>query len=146
MSTINLNQLDPQQLMQVKQSTQQELMHLQSSYDALVMAQKKYKDCILSVESIDMNKEDENIMVPLTSSLYVPGKIKKDNFKIDIGTGYFIEKDVDQSKEFFNKRITKLNGDSEKLKELITEKVQIMQKIDVIVREKLTAAAAAEQK
>lgn len=121
-------------------------MHLQSSYDALVMAQSKYKDCILSVESIDRNTEEESIMIPLTSSLYVPGKIRKDNFKIDIGTGYFVEKDVDQSKTFFNKRITKLNSDSDKLKELITEKVQIMQSIDSIVREKLTAAAAKEQK
>lgn len=146
MSTINLTQLDPQQLMQVKQSTQQELLHLQSSYDALVMAQTKYKDCIQSVDAIDAAPENDSVMVPLTSSLYVPGKIRKDNFKIDIGTGYFVEKDVAQSKEFFNKRIVKLTEDSAKLRELITEKLQIMQSIDAIVREKLSAAAAADKK
>lgn len=139
---INLQQLDPQQLMEFKKATQQELQHLQGSYEALAMAQAKYKDCIQSVESIEQCEDQSSVMVPLTSSLYVPGKIKKESFKIDIGTGYFIEKGSTESKEFFNKRINKLTEDSQKLKELVNEKLLTMQKIDSIVRQKLTAAQA----
>lgn len=36
---------------------------------------------------------DKKVLIPLTSSLYVPGKIKDtDNVIVDIGTGYFVEK------------------------------------------------------
>lgn len=36
---------------------------------------------------------DGSILVPLTNSLYVPGRIKdKGNVIIDVGTGYFVKK------------------------------------------------------
>lgn len=36
---------------------------------------------------------DKKVLIPLTSSLYVPGKIKDtENVIVDIGTGYFVEK------------------------------------------------------
>lgn len=150
--SVNLASLGPQQLMAFKQNTQQELMHLQSSYDALLLAQSKYKDCINSVNLIEENKNmdnkddnDNEMFIPLTSSLYVRGQNKVDKFKIDIGTGYFVEKSKEESVTFFKKRIDKLNGDAIKLKSLITEKVSLMQTIDAIVREKIIASQKASQ-
>lgn len=36
---------------------------------------------------------DKKVLIPLTSSLYVPGRIKDtENVLVDIGTGYFVEK------------------------------------------------------
>lgn len=36
---------------------------------------------------------DKRVLIPLTSSLYVPGRIKDtENVLVDIGTGYFVEK------------------------------------------------------
>jgi prefoldin alpha subunit len=143
--SVNLASLEPQQLVAFKQSTQQELVHLQSSYDALVIAQNKYKDCINSVNMIEENKDsndDKEMLIPLTSSLYVRGFNSIDKFKIDVGTGYFVEKDNTESIAFFKKRIDKLTGDSAKLKGLITEKVSLLQSIDSIIREKVIAANA----
>ncbi|TID15838.1 hypothetical protein CANINC_004368 [Pichia inconspicua] len=135
--------------MAFKQNTQQELIHLQSSYDALLLAQSKYKDCINSVNLIEDNREsestDKEMFIPLTSSLYVRGKNQVENFKIDIGTGYFVEKNQEESISFFKKRIDKLNGDAVKLKALITEKVSLMQTIDAIIREKIIASQRAQQ-
>lgn len=146
--SVNLASLEPQQLMAFKQNTQQELMHLQSSYDALLMAQRKYKDCIHSVNLIEGNKNSENtdkeMFIPLTSSLYMHGKNQVDKFKIDIGTGYFVEKTKEESVAFFKKRIEKLSGDALKLKTLIAEKVSLMQSIDSVVREKIIASQKAQ--
>lgn len=142
--SVNLSNLEPQQLMAFKQSTQQELMHLQSSYDALILAQNKYKDCINSVKMIENNNnksEDKEMFIPLTSSLYIRGNNKVDNFKIDIGTGYFVEKDKAESILFFNKRIDKLTGDSIKLKQLISDKLSLLQSIDGVIREKVSSHA-----
>lgn len=147
--SVNLASLEPQQLMAFKQSTQQELIHLQSSYDALIVAQNKYKDCINSVKMIEQNgrdgsKVEKDMLIPLTSSLYVQGHNRVGNFKIDIGTGYFVEKDASEAGIFFNKRIEKLNGDAVKLKELVADKLSLMQSIDGVIRTKMAAAKPQE--
>jgi prefoldin alpha subunit len=37
--------------------------------------------------------QDKTILVPLTNSLYVPGKLcDPDHVIVDIGTGYFVQK------------------------------------------------------
>lgn len=36
---------------------------------------------------------DKTVLVPLTSSLYVPGKLRDvENVIIDVGTGYYVQK------------------------------------------------------
>lgn len=142
--SVDLNTLQPQQLMAVKQTTQQELAHLQSSYDALNVARKKYKDCISSVNNIVKSGEQE-MLVPLTSSLYVRGTNAVDKFKIDIGTGYFVEKDDKDATSFFDKRINKLSSDSGKLQALIEEKLQLLNKINGVIREKIALAQQQQQ-
>lgn len=129
--------------MAFKQNAQQELLHLQSSYEALLVAKNKYHDCINSVKMIEQNQGSGpggEMLIPLTSSLYVRGENKVDKFKIDIGTGYFVEKDTTEAVAFFKKRIDKLTGDSVKLKALITEKASLLQSIDTVIREKIAAA------
>lgn len=152
--SVSLDKLEPQQLMAFKQTTQQELMHLQSSYDALLLAQSKYKDCISSVNMIEKNKngtsngienEKKDMLIPLTSSLYVHGANIVDKFKIDIGTGYFVEKDGKESVAFFTKRIEKLTSDSLKLKQLITDKLSLLQGIDTVIRSKIAQSQSQSQ-
>ena len=45
-------------------------------------------------------------MVPMTSSLYVPGKLKEtDTLLIDVGTGYFVEKTRKEAIDYFQRKI-----------------------------------------
>jgi hypothetical protein len=46
------------------------------------------------VDKASAKENDEKpILVPLTSSLYVPGKMADiDTYMVDVGTGYFVEK------------------------------------------------------
>jgi hypothetical protein len=40
---------------------------------------------------------EKKILIPLTSSLYVPGRIKDtENVLVDVGTGYFVDKVLPQ--------------------------------------------------
>lgn len=51
---------------------------------------------------LDVQHTDKKILIPLTSSLYVPGRIKDtDNVLVDVGTGYFVEK----VRAFFQKTV-----------------------------------------
>lgn len=144
--SVNLASLEPQQLVAFKQSTQQELVHLQSSYDALVLAQNKYRDCISSVRLIEQQQQQQHkdnaageMLIPLTSSLYVMGHNRVGKFKIDVGTGYFVEKDGPEAIAFFTKRVDKLSGDALKLRGLVADKMGLLQSIDSVLREKIAS-------
>jgi len=86
-----------------------------------------------------VSKSPENdILTPLTSSLYVPGKIvDNDKFLVDVGTGYYVEKNVEDAKEFYKLRIDKLNQDSEQLTQMIQEKINIMKSVDNVLKQKI---------
>ena len=88
----------------------QELQHLTSSFQQLKSAQAKFKACLANVEEVKpANKgtllistektrkcsycADKTILVPLTNSLYVPGKLSDSEYVIvDVGTGYYVRK------------------------------------------------------
>jgi prefoldin alpha subunit len=71
----------------------QEIDHLTSSYASLKSAQAKYKSCMTDVEGMNVETRGKRILVPLTSSLYVPGRITDpEHMVVDIGTGYYVKK------------------------------------------------------
>ena len=50
-----------------------------------------------------------SILVPLTPSLYVPGKLSSpDTVLIDVGTGFYIEKDPDAAQVFSKKKVEEI--------------------------------------
>ncbi|KAF9918755.1 subunit of tubulin prefoldin [Lobosporangium transversale] len=90
---IELQDLDLNQLVEVKKQLEDELSHLTSSFGQLKQAQNRFADCIDSCKSINDANKDKAILVPLTSSLYVPGKLANvEKVIVDIGTGYYVEK------------------------------------------------------
>ncbi|POW03287.1 hypothetical protein PSTT_11213 [Puccinia striiformis] len=71
---LNVQDLDASQLASVKEQLDQELIHLTNSFAQLQGAIAKFNT---GIESIDViQKKQEPILVPLTASLYVPGKLK----------------------------------------------------------------------
>ena len=70
------------------------------SLNQLKLAQQKFKICQSSLDDIQASSRkasegsENSILIPLTSSVYVPGKLSTptDKVLIDIGTGYFVEK------------------------------------------------------
>ena len=45
------------------------------------------------------------IMVPLTTSMYVPGKLKnKKSVTVELGSGYFVKKNTDEAKKFLTRK------------------------------------------
>ena len=89
--------------------TVQELSHLTNSFTQLKQAQSKFRACVDNVAEVKpANKgaldclsysiwsdilSDKVILVPLTNSLYVPGKLcDLDNVIVDVGTGYYVKK------------------------------------------------------
>lgn len=72
---------------------EQELQHLTASYGQLKAAQARFRTCIEAIDTVQPESNTKEILVPLTSSLYVPGKLA-DTKKVlvDVGTGYYVER------------------------------------------------------
>ena len=66
---------------------------LSTSIAQLKVVQTKYveaKDCL---NVLKKNNEGKELLAPLTSSMYVPGKLHDvEHVLIDVGTGYYVEK------------------------------------------------------
>ena len=54
-------------------------------------------------------KEGTVVLVPLTGSMYVPGVIKEtEKVLVDVGTGYYVEKDVKAANDYFSRKVSVL--------------------------------------
>lgn len=142
---VDLNQLQPQQLVEFRKSIDQEINHFTQSLQALQTAQSKLKDCISSVDSMEKSTT-EDLLVPLTSSLYLPGKITtKDQYLVDIGTGYFVEKLALDAKKVYEAKINKLTEDSTKLRSILVQKNEILNNVNLVLRNKMIEYEKQEQ-
>jgi len=92
-TTVNVADLDIAQLADVKRQLDQELEHLTSSFAQLKQAQAKFSACAENVTQIAPPNANNTILVPLTTSLYVPGNLSDpEHVIVDVGTGYFVQK------------------------------------------------------
>ncbi|KAJ7317687.1 hypothetical protein JRQ81_003849 [Phrynocephalus forsythii] len=145
---VNISELSLPQLEVLKNQLDQEVEFLSSSIAQLKVVQTKYveaKDC-LSV--LNKSNEGKELLVPLSSSMYVPGKLSNvDNVLIDVGTGYYVEKSVDDARDFFKRKIDFLTKQMEKIQPALQEKHAMKQAVIEMMSQKiqqLTAAGASQ--
>ncbi|XP_071190670.1 prefoldin subunit 5-like [Salvelinus alpinus] len=83
----------------------------------------KYVEAKDSLSVLNKNNAGKELLVPLTSSMYVPGTLNDvEHVLVDVGTGYYVEKNVDGTKEFFKRKIEFLTKQIEKVQPALQEK------------------------
>ncbi|BFF90511.1 probable prefoldin subunit 5 [Drosophila madeirensis] len=138
---IDLTKLSPDQLMQIKQDFEQEMGNIQESLSTLHGCKAKYAGSKEALETFQPDWENRQILVPLTSSMYVPGRVKDlNNFVIDIGTGYYIEKDLEGSKDYFKRRVEYVQEQIEKIEKIHLQKTRFLNSVVGVLEMKQAAA------
>ena len=67
--------------------------------------------------------EGREVMVPLTSSLYVPGVMEdNNNVLVEVGAGYFIEKTTTDASSYCDRKAKSLTDSMNKVGQLISQK------------------------
>ncbi|PWN93839.1 Prefoldin-domain-containing protein [Acaromyces ingoldii] len=121
--SVEVGDLNLAQLADVRRQLEAELQHLTASYGQLKAAQHRFRTCIEAVDSIDPSNEDKETLVPLTSSLYVPGKLSDLNKVIvDVGTGYYVEKSTEDAKQMYREKVEFVGKKLDQLQETILRK------------------------
>ncbi|KAJ1394615.1 Prefoldin [Ochromonadaceae sp. CCMP2298] len=88
-------QLSLEQLSGLKTQHENEIQELGRQMESLYGAKNRYNTAKSVLTDISSCPEGNTLMVPLNSSLYVPGKIADPTkVMVELGTGYFCEKEV----------------------------------------------------
>ncbi|EIM84967.1 Prefoldin-domain-containing protein [Stereum hirsutum FP-91666 SS1] len=140
---ISIADLDLNQLADVRRQLDEELTHLTNSFAQLKQAQAKFKGCIESVQEVKPTNKDKSILVPLTSSLYVPGKLcDLENVIVDVGTGYYVQKTRAQAVKHYESKVQYIESNLDTLQEAIQKKQDNMGYLVNVMQSKLQAQPA----
>ncbi|KAJ7487286.1 Prefoldin [Mycena galericulata] len=135
---ISVNDLDVSQLADVRRQLEEELNHLTNSFAQLKQAQAKFKACIENVAEIKPSNKGKTILVPLTNSLYVPGKLSDpEHVIVDVGTGYFVQKTREQALKHYSAKVEYIRTNLETLEETIGKKRENMGYLVNVMQSKL---------
>ncbi|KAL2019462.1 hypothetical protein VTK56DRAFT_9578 [Thermocarpiscus australiensis] len=142
--TVSLDSLSPQQLSAVKKQLDEEVEHLSTSFAQLAAAQAKFKECLRLVKTGSSSLDKEKpILVPLTNSLYVKGKLSgPDRVLVDVGTGFYIEKDTNSAAEFYEGKVKELATNMQGLEGIVQAKTNNLRVVEEVLRQKVLAAGS----
>ncbi|XP_055771702.1 prefoldin subunit 5 [Salvelinus fontinalis] len=135
---VNLTELSLPQLEGLKTQLEQETEFLTSSIGQLKVVQTKYVEAKDSLSVLNKNNAGKELLVPLTSSMYVPGTLNDvEHVLVDVGTGYYVEKNVNDTKEFFKRKIDFLTKQIEKIQPALQDKYGMKQAVIEVMNIKI---------
>ncbi|KAL4741386.1 Prefoldin [Aspergillus similis] len=147
---VNISSLSTPQLRALQTRLSTELEHLTSSHAKLRAAQSRFRDCVRSINDgvIGSTKKGtegkDEILVPLTSSLYVKGRLTdREKVLVDVGTGYYVEKTAAKAIEFYEQKVKELETNLTELEKLVQTKSSQQRLFEDALRQKLMSEGAA---
>ena len=137
-NAINLEALNVEQLNQLKVQLENELKQYANSYAGLRQANARFQESKTSLEALQTTKVGQDIYIPLTPSMYVPGQLSDvSKVLVDVGTGYYVEKSVPEASAFMERKMTFLQGNTTSLMDLMEGKRSDLQSVIAFMQQKL---------
>ncbi|KAF2746489.1 Prefoldin-domain-containing protein [Sporormia fimetaria CBS 119925] len=143
---IDLTQLPIPQLQELKTQLDRELEHLTTSFQSLRTAQTKFRDCLNSISlGVNTSALEKPLLVPLTSSLYVPGRLTdSEHVIVDVGTGFFVEKSTADATDFYERKVKDLGASLKDLESVINGKANNVRMVEEVIRVKVLSSQGQE--
>ena len=119
---VPLEKLTIDQLDYVGKQIEQEISNYSQYYSSLRIANNKFLDNKDYIKDL-RNYQDREILVPMTSSLYIPGKcsdVKK--LTIEIGGNFYVETTIDKADKFCDRKLESIKKNMDKIDEMIKNK------------------------
>ena len=117
---VDVTKVPPQQLLQLQRAYEAEIDALTSSNNQLTAAVRKFGDSSIVLGYLKEKAADKDIMVPLTSSLYVPGRME-DNQRVlvEVGASYYVEQSTEAAQKYCDRKIKQITESVNKLQEIL---------------------------
>lgn len=115
-----------------------------TSIQQLTGAKNKFQESGECIKRQTKEADNAPVLVPLTGSMYVPGTIlNKNKFLVDIGTGYYVEKDAEGATDFFNRKIAFVSAKIDEYIKLVQEKIFLRENLMEVIQVKQQQMIAA---
>nr|CDS29963.1 triosephosphate isomerase [Hymenolepis microstoma] len=142
---VDISTLPLPQIQEIAKQYEQKIQFLNASLQQFRMLQGKFassRDCL---KQFTAENKDKNTLIPLTSTLCVPGKlVNPSRVIVHIGTGYFAEMEAEDAKKHFNSRIEFIDKQIEKVAPVLAQKTQEHRAIMVVLEAKAKALMKAQ--
>ena len=113
---VDITRCSPQQLQDLAKALETELAQLTQSYNQLLVGVRKFQESKEVLAYLKEHGKGKEVMVPLTSSLYVPGVMEDtENVLVEVGASYFIEQNTVKAQEYCGRKLDLLQGNSKKI-------------------------------
>lgn len=144
--SIDLDSMSLDQLNQLKSSEESRLQAISTHYATLRASASKFQMAKTAVLSISPSHDGKDILIPLTESLYVPGKIREPSkVMVELGTGFYAEKSVKDAVAFLDRKTKLVDVNSDNIMEAITATKRNINSIDVAIQGKLIEIRARQE-
>ncbi|GAB4818935.1 hypothetical protein N2152v2_005981 [Parachlorella kessleri] len=123
MQRIPLDSLSAQELDSMRQQLEAEAQNLMQGLLALQQSAAKFAAAGQAVEYLHEQKQGQPVLVPLTESLYVSGSLETvDSVMLEVGTGYYVERDVEGGIDFCRRKVLTLKEKIEQVAQNIQQR------------------------
>ncbi|KAJ6774880.1 PREFOLDIN SUBUNIT 5 [Salix purpurea] len=122
-----MEKMSVEQLKALKEQIDLEVNLLQDSLNNIKTATGRLETTATSLHDLSLRPQGKKMLVPLTASLYVPGTLDDaDKVLVDIGTGYFVEKTMNEGKDYCERKINLLKSNFEQLIEVCFQSIFVL--------------------
>lgn len=144
--TIDLDTLSLEELNQLRQQEESRLQALTNKYGMLRQAAARLNQSVKAVSELKPHTDGKEVMVPLTESVYVPGKIREPNrLLVELGTGYFVEKSNKDTVGFLERKQKLVDLNSENITQAIQASRQNVDALNSAMNGKLLEIRARQE-
>ena len=135
---VNIGQLPLDQLNGLKTQHENEIRDLQGQLETLHGAKNRFITARRCVDEMKTTPVGTEILVPLNGSLYVPGTISSDDkVTVELGTGYFAEKNMDDAKTLIDRKMQLVQKSIESIEDIGNKKRKNLEQIMQVMQYKL---------
>jgi len=141
--------LDTKSIEELNNLKQQEEAHLEvvmSHFKTMRISAAKLLASKNALNTIKQSHEGSEIMIPLTESLYVPGKMKDiEKVTVELGTGFYVEKENQKAVDFLERKWKLVEENSKQIMKAINETKKNLEQIHICINGKLAQIRARQE-
>ena len=90
------------------------------------MVVQKFHNARTSLIAMKPENEGKVAMIPITSSLYVPGRLQRtDTVLVDVGGQFLVEKSIPEANDYYDRRIKEVQANIAELQGVLTNKARL---------------------
>lgn len=145
-ASIQLDTMSLEELNQLKQQEEGRLQALTAHFSNLRQVHAKLTSGRTAVQELQGQTEGKEMMLPLTESVYVPGRVKDPSkLMVELGTGYYVEKSPKGTLAYLDRKMRLVGHNSDNIATVIQGTRKNLEAITMTMQGKMLEIRARQE-